>query len=137
MPVKKDRLGLLTAALRSGDYMQGQGALHRIITRHGTEKHEWCCLGVACDVAGKAGLALARTIDGNDESFDGEDSYLPREVADWYGFSSTNPGLLTPAGCQDASEVNDEGYYLDEDDTHVSADFGMIAQFFEDTYLKD
>ena len=39
------------AALRSGEYKQGTGVLR-------SEANEFCCLGVLCDLAVKAGVAV-------------------------------------------------------------------------------
>jgi hypothetical protein len=41
------------AALRSGDYKQGSGYLHRV------DDDSYCCLGVACEVLRKRGLLTA------------------------------------------------------------------------------
>jgi hypothetical protein len=142
MTVDRERVALVVTALRSGEYKQGKNNLHSVkIMPDGTRKHTWCCLGVACDAANKAGLEMRRILYEGHESFDGADGYLPETVMEWFGFGSSDPFLETPAGGgRTASEVNDVGYYLDEggadDRGHVSADFGMIAQFFEDTYLK-
>ena len=68
------------------------------------------------------------------ESFDGEASYLPQSVMDWYGFDSSNPVLRVPGGEKNASTVNDSGYVAEGEYTPVSLD--EIGRFFKDTYLK-
>ena len=132
MPVNKGRVRLLVAALRSGEYKQGYGKLHRTGAEEG-----FCCLGVASDVAHKFGLPVVRDkSDYGCESFDGETSYMPQSVMDWYGFDSNNPRLRVPGGgTAEASTVNDSGYDDAEGkDTQVSLD--DIGRFFKDTYLK-
>lgn len=81
------------AALRSGNYEQGEGALQTV--------NGFCCLGVLCDLAVREGVIDAPTkaeidygkdvgtvttylypayIDGDDER---EHSYLPEAVSTW------------------------------------------------------
>ena len=43
------------AALRSGEYKQGKNALRR---QYEGEDAEFCCLGVLCDLAVKAGFSV-------------------------------------------------------------------------------
>lgn len=141
--VNKGRVGLLVAALRSGEYTQAKGRLHRVIRSEGRPPG-WCCLGVACDIASKFGLNLARSIEGGcDEAFDGASAYLPPSVIDWYGFDGQNPYLKLPEGCSTqygvavpAADLNDGGY-TDAEGEKREAGFSQIADFFEATYLKD
>lgn len=85
------------AALRSGEYQQGKGLLHTI----SNGEHSYCCLGVLCDLAEKAGLELRR----EDQperyrdpdvryiiAYDGFDDFLPVSVQNWAGLDSPNPG---------------------------------------------
>ncbi len=71
-----------TAALRSGQYPQGKEMLR---TPDG-----WCCLGVLCDLAEKAGV-VAAVMDDGDWIYDGEPCHLPVSVMTWAGLSSVNP----------------------------------------------
>lgn len=64
------------AALRSGDYKQGQLAL-----RHGDDK--FCCLGVLCDVVDPNGWVESGL--GNYLHADGQGSYLPPSIAERVG----------------------------------------------------
>lgn len=85
--MKEDKMKLLVAALRSGEYMQGRDTL-----RYGDN---FCCLGVACEVYRK------ETGEGKwekDEDYTpfrvGEERQtadLPLAVRDWFGFSLRNP----------------------------------------------
>lgn len=84
---------LWLAALRSGDYEQGHGALK-------TVDGKYCCLGVLCDLAVEAGVIPApRTTLGSEDNDgnmrqlylfgDGDEAgqlaYLPSSVTAWAG----------------------------------------------------
>lgn len=83
------------AALRSGEYTQTDKVLE-FTDEDGTTSQ--CCLGVACRVAQQHGIEL-RTgasryeVDkdpaGRVTSFDGFDTELPHEVAEWLYISDT------------------------------------------------
>lgn len=64
------------AALRSGEYRQGRGALNA--------NEEYCCLGVLCDLAYKAGIAERRGADGYTR-YDESSTLLPMSVMEWSG----------------------------------------------------
>ena len=108
----------LTAALRSGEYKQGEARLR-------TEADEFCCLGVACDLFDKSrwlGTDYRMSPDtdsSTDQSFQewvsekegGQDmqgiedftvsQYPPDEVAEYFGFSGS---IVT-----DLAQANDAG----------------------------
>lgn len=96
-------------ALRSGDYPQTRCQLR-------SEKPEYCCLGVLCDIAVQDGLG----------EWDGEEyvspsggrrtGYLPLNVLDWSG--------LTEDGMADLVKLND---------TNGLA-FDAIADYVEEQY---
>lgn len=70
------------AALRSGEYKQGEGSL--------CVDDRYCCLGVACEVL-KTKLSLVVGKDAYDpgvRTYNGLDTYLPPEVADALGLCS-------------------------------------------------
>ena len=50
--IRTNRLRWLEA-LESGDYVQGNGALHGPLMIPAAARTEFCCLGVACDLRGK------------------------------------------------------------------------------------
>lgn len=81
-----------TAALRSGEYEQGQGSLRR--------DGKFCCLGVLCDQAVKAGIIPEPTQrDILDDLLYGQEKNsitLPAEVMEWAGVTDANP--LVDAG---------------------------------------
>ena len=80
MPMKAEIKAQWIKALRSGKYKQGRGALRKT-------DNTYCCLGVLCDLAIKAGLEVEVEAVGtaNYYNFDGECSYLPTVIADWAG----------------------------------------------------
>ena len=89
---------LWLTALRSGEYQQGKGALvHR---GQGQGQDQFCCLGVLCDLAEKAGV-VRRNPSGYPY---GSDSYgedrdiggLPAEVMLWSGISFCEGELSEP-----------------------------------------
>ena len=89
---------LWTAALRSGEYEQGTGALR---TARG-----YCCLGVLCEVAIKAGLKVEFTEQFDDDevvfSYDDDVAYLPPAVCLWADLPDANPRIpleRTPCAC--------------------------------------
>lgn len=96
MAMNPERKAEWLTALRSGEYEQGAGYLNR--------NSKFCCLGVATDLAVKAGLGAWQMgintefgvhdfipADGTHER--GECGLLPREVARWLGIESTNPAV--------------------------------------------
>lgn len=83
---------LWVAALRSGEYKQGEGRLH-------SADGEFCCLGVACMLAQKAGVVPApvEDEDGDWEYGTGEDTsaaFLPDVVRRWLGLTTCH-GFIT------------------------------------------
>lgn len=90
---------LWLAALRSGDYKQGKHVL-----RAGDK---FCCLGVLCDLAFKAGRVETRQLD-DVVNEDGEpvttgyvdtngmirSGVLPQSVVDWAGLNDSNPAVV-------------------------------------------
>lgn len=64
-----------TDALRSGDYEQGRHAL--------TSEGDYCCLGVACELAVKAGVIKPCRAD----TYEGEGATLPLPVQVWLGLA--------------------------------------------------
>lgn len=79
-----------TAALRSGEYLQGDGAL-----RKGDDTY--CCLGVLCALAAKEGVVEFSAPDDQhrhyfvvgDEGYN-HTAYLPRVVQEWAGLNDTD-----------------------------------------------
>ncbi len=92
-------------ALRSGEYVQGQGQLYSAV------HNSYCCLGVAARIAGES----LKEMDGQTfitESFEG----YPEELV------NRNPDdLEEPRFCTTLANLNDGGDY----------NFGSIADFIE------
>ena len=107
------------AALRSGEYKQGKSVLHN------RETNEYCCLGVLCDLAVKAGVEVKQgeqsvTVGGdyvNPETiqstrFGGRAQSLPAAVIGWAGLVEPDP---MPEGVSDSLAcLNDSGDTFDQ-----------------------
>jgi len=112
----KQRKAEWTAALRSGNYEQGAGALRPV-------DDNYCCLGVLCDLYAKAtGEAWGK--DDGDESLGqmhNQDSSLPAEVAKW---ADLQRGEMLSTGTKDgesiACDVRAKHTTLDEDGDKVN-----------------
>jgi len=119
-------------ALRSGRFIQRRGAL-RIDVPH---RSEYCCLGVACEVAIENGVDVKRKMEtrvsdhGNvieSWAYDDEIYFLPPSVVKWLGLKSRNPFVdydKFPNGCP--LTVANDGEFLS---------FGDIAEVIEKTFL--
>lgn len=104
-----ERRKALVSALRSGDYQQAQGFLHRIDVGH-------CCLGVACDLY-RQRTGIGRWVSalcGDNSIFETPGKYLdsdierssadlPGAVREYFGFKSSNGSFF------DLSEEDNEG----------------------------
>lgn len=94
-------------ALRSGQYHQGRGYLNHA--------GKYCCLGVLCELAVRAGVI--RKMKTDDEStiaygHEENEGLPPREVAEWSGLSqfSCNPMVTEANGERSCvSTLNDRG----------------------------
>jgi hypothetical protein len=96
-------------ALESGTYKQTKNVLHR----REKEKDSYCCLGVLCDLAVKAGVLEECDIeqDGNIILYDGNDGTLPPDVQEWIGLAS-DVGAYGDPNVNDGhslAEFNDKG----------------------------
>lgn len=134
-------------ALESGEYAQTEGRLHRAVPHKGPYMDEkpagFCCLGVLCDLAVKAGVIPEPTLlqDHNgDETYaygthvDEASSFPPPAVVEWAGLNSNNPVLdwmYTDAAGRvtvdqvEASQLNDSN----------GLDFTDIAAAVQRTFL--
>jgi len=130
-------------ALRSGDYIQGKGALRR--TEGGI--HKYCCLGVLCDILAKetshkwvkndvldtpygdmlatqAGKDLYTPKDPNSKGY--VSSSLPStDIVEWAGFSKNHNWLINSAYYEETLyDINDRG----------GSTFSDIADLIEENY---
>ena len=91
------------AALRSGEYEQGQRAL--------AKDGKFCCLGVLCELAWKAGGVTVK--DSSESSgyvyYDGDSSTLPSTVQEWAGLNDANPAVTVGYERISLAELNDGG----------------------------
>jgi hypothetical protein len=98
-------------ALRSGKYKQGKGYLHI----KGEKQDSFCCLGVACDLALKAGVELKTqqvTATNKDDEvqvmmYDHEQGELPEEVQKWLGLATVCGTFSTKNGFKYLTSLND------------------------------
>lgn len=145
--VNRERVQMLVDALRSGDWEQGIQQLVVIDTLSG--RKQYCCLGVAMEVAIANGCPITFEDRGDtryytDPNGQGAHVVLSPAAADWYGFNSDNPNLKVRSG--DLQEP--EGYEAEfpdaivqeaatelNDDKHWN--FHQIADAFQHTFLED
>lgn len=118
-------------ALRSGEYEQTTNVLCRL--NEDDEPVGFCCLGVACDLALKAGIDLkvsngtltdAELAEDDDPirclSYGGATAALPPVVRAWLGLSDGNDNGMYGGGMECLAGRNDAG-----------ASFGAIADIIE------
>lgn len=99
--------------LRSGNFKQGKGALHNVLTLGGTQMHEFCCLGVLAEQAVAAG-ACERNINGSFYTYfdpknpaDKDFSTLPYVIVTWAGLAGTSPEVHRGDEIQTLASLND------------------------------
>lgn len=110
----KQHLLLWVKGLLSKQYAQGKGQLARICRPDGP--WEYCCMGVACEVAIAHGLELPvveRQILGythRQYGASGDLLVLPMEVQQWLGLDTANPmlGRWTAIGANDVEHFDFE-----------------------------
>lgn len=119
------------AALRSGEYKQGSGALR-------TADDRFCCLGVLCDL-----YAKEKEIpwEPNPDStanymFEGKTELPSDQVKAWAGLYDENPSVTIAGSEESLAELNDGSYPrgTDEDGDPVTsaANFEEIALLIEE-----
>lgn len=108
------------AALRSRDYVQRAGKLTHLDP---DGDPTYCCLGVLCDLAVRAGVTTVRDVLGYWRVYgdDEQANYLPTEVREWAGLDTGDP--LVPHGGVETrlSTLND-----------ASVPFSWIAALIEE-----
>ena len=102
------------AALRSGDFKQGQGSLHTIEPVVG---ERFCCLGVLCKLAADEGVIPAPIRSDfarkNWVVYDGAASLLPKSVSRWSGIAD-GFGAYGESGLATLANDNDAGMTFPE-----------------------
>lgn len=92
MKMNPEVKALWTEALRSGDFLQGVGALTSI-TAEGEK--QYCCLGVLCKVAADKGIVTEVGGDSYNVTYDENTAYLPESVINWAGLEDNEDPELT------------------------------------------
>lgn len=92
------------AALRSGQYKQGTSNL---VVR-GKKADQFCCLGVLCDMAVRAGVIPEPELpeERYAYSYEGKTGLPPRKVLKWVGLATDEGRSL---GLPSLASLNDEG----------------------------
>jgi hypothetical protein len=115
----KQNMQLWIDGLLSNRFKQGR----RRLKRNG----EYCCLGVACEVAKENGVELPEVVREGGAYFGAErtDGYLPREVMQWLDIEENDPLLVTYAAAVRATSAND----------YAKWSFKEIAEAIKKTYI--
>lgn len=100
-------------ALRSRKYKQTTQILY--------QDGKFCCLGVACDLAVKAGVISEPEKQGMYRVYDGQENVLPKRVQKWLGLSTTTGSFTYKGEDADLTTLNDEERMT----------FGQIARVIE------
>lgn len=110
-------------ALESGEYEQGRTYLHT--KENGVE--EYCCLGVACEVAQANGIELKVEVENGAFYYDGSSAFLPHVVQEWVrlAFSDGSPNDDYYSTLSSLTSMNDKG-----------VPFREIAQYIRENYHK-
>jgi hypothetical protein len=87
------------AALESGEYEQGKQALVKVTTLNDGEERRYCCLGVLCDLAVKAGVPLDEIVEDGKVWYDSESSVLPARVVAWAGLDGEVADIQASDSC--------------------------------------
>lgn len=115
-------------ALESGEYERGSGYLAR--------NGKYCCLGVLCELAAKAGVA-DRTDSGLSDGakrYDGNSSTLPVSVMEWAGLDLPSPTLRYVDNYNGTSLTRESDCVYENDAQGRS--FPEIAAMVRNTYLS-
>ena len=127
--MNRDKVQLWVDALRSGKYVQGTGGL--AIQPDPREPAQFCCLGVACEVAIEDGLNLRKVHKTGPLYFEygegGMGGFLPAEVKAWIGADGDSPCVNYGDDMEPLTMLNDV----------VGLGFNEIADLIEATYLKE
>ena len=94
------------AALRSGEYEQGKGALH-------PTKNTYCCLGVACELYRQAKGGKWQP-DGDGFTFQDNTKVLPPRVRVWLGLSFSTGSYPMGIVFESLAAQNDGGSTFSE-----------------------
>jgi hypothetical protein len=120
--INKEHFREWVAALRSGKYEQGGLALGRV-------DNTFCCLGVACEVAGVPRAPGGKGKDCATYYYgeEGNSGSLPLEAQKWLGIHTNNPFVRHLGRERQLFILNDR----------VGLSFSQIADCIEQTYLPE
>lgn len=91
------------AALRSGKYEQGEGALFN--------NNKFCCLGVLCEIHSDEVEDLWEVDQDGVNTYDSDSGLLPAVVMEWAGLTSKDPRVQVSEDKEvTVSYLNDEGH---------------------------
>ena len=124
--MREDVKNLWVKALRSGNYKQGLGRLHR----QGAEGDVYCCLGVLCELAIKMGVDVSTDSRYGSREYDGELCVLPASVREWAEMYSSD-GTLDDAVEVELGEDDEMFSALDAYNDDAGATFDQIADVIE------
>lgn len=147
------------AALRSGEFKQGQAALHSLTD----EGERFCCLGVACKIGGATEFQRYVRKHTNSEGTEqvemtyvlygkvgSSSEVLPPAAMAWLGVTASNPSVNMPVGSdywpsRSLATLNDEGQsfefiadalerngFTDEDDLLSDLNRGLASHRLRD-----
>lgn len=105
IPMNPKVKALWVEALRSGEYTQSFGALRKDGT--GGSPKGFCCLGVLCDLAVKAGVIPEPIHQGDEDDtyrYGDNEGTPPRQVLEWAEMTHIHEG-------RDAPTLNREGHF--------------------------
>lgn len=116
-------------ALRSGDFEQRTGRLNA--------EGQYCCLGVACELALGDGVKVVKTLVepspyADHYAYDGKATFLPTSVQEWLGIIAEDPSVLFT----DPESETEVTWGLVGINDGLGASFDQIADALERTYLK-
>lgn len=111
MQPNKTNLRTWVAALRSGEFLQGRGRLAKPLADGVT--FEYCCLGVACELAAKVNdkIVVGMTKDSLGfpvRGYDDDYVVLPQSVREWLGVSEGTPDVEFGDRYVSLSSLNDD-----------------------------
>lgn len=102
------------AALTSGHFKQGAGALHirgRVVRREVEQPDRYCCLGVLCVLAEEAGaVSIDEESSRNEVMYGTETAYLPEEVIRWAGLRYQGERMYTNTKVEEQRGIIDNAY---------------------------
>jgi hypothetical protein len=131
--VNKEVKDQWVAALRSGEYEQGRSYLRSKDPNGGNDK--FCCLGVLCDLAVKAGVTEAKDNGYGNVVYGSEDdpntAYPPHEVVEWADLPSVNPHVPFQHKAWSENEKRAPLTALN-DNTELGLGFAGIADLIEE-----